>query len=459
MMANPEHLSIIRQGVKSWNQWREETQRSDDSLIAGDLSGADLRKLDLSSANFKGSDLTGADLREADVAGANFEGAVLAGANLYKLDLHTATLKQAILDNADLTAANLTGLDLSGIMTHLESTRLMLANLTGANLSGAMLEKADLTRAFLDGANFDAAFATGANLSHVELRGPVTFVRAYLSDVDFSGADLTNADLSYADLSRSYFIDATLAGANLQGANLRKAVFVRTDLTNANLEGCKVFGIAAWALSLTGAKQSKLVITDDDEPVVEVDDLGVAQFIYLLLNNQRIRDVIDTIGQKAILILGRFSPERKEILDAIADGLRQRGYVPLMFDFEKSRERDITETIKILAGLSLFIIADITNPRSNPLELQATVPDYMIPLVPIIHEGDAPFAMFVDLQQKYPWVLEVLRYDTKEGLLEALGAAVIAPALKKHDELTTMRTRAIRTKSVRDYLPKPGTET
>jgi hypothetical protein len=30
----------------------------------------------------------------------------------------------------------------------------------------------------------------------------------------------------------------------------------------------------------------------------------------------------------------------------------------------------------ILAGLSCFVIADITNPRSAPLELQATVPNY-----------------------------------------------------------------------------------
>ena len=32
-----------------------------------------------------------------------------------------------------------------------------------------------------------------------------------------------------------------------------------------------------------------------------------------------------------------------------------------------------------VAGLSQFVIVDITNPRSAPLELQATVPEYMIP--------------------------------------------------------------------------------
>ena len=40
----------------------------------------------------------------------------------------------------------------------------------------------------------------------------------------------------------------------------------------------------------------------------------------------------------------------------------------------------------MLAGLSRFVIADITNPRSAPLELQATVPEYMITFVPIIEK-------------------------------------------------------------------------
>jgi hypothetical protein len=40
------------------------------------------------------------------------------------------------------------------------------------------------------------------------------------------------------------------------------------------------------------------------------------------------------------LILGRFSvPERKAVLDALRDELRKsgRGYVPVVFDFEKPR--------------------------------------------------------------------------------------------------------------------------
>lgn len=62
---------------------------------------------------------------------------------------------------------------------------------------------------------------------------------------------------------------------------------------------------------------SQLVITWDDEPEVTVDDLQVAQFIHLLLTNSNVRNVIDTIPSKAVLILENFKKARKAVLDAI----------------------------------------------------------------------------------------------------------------------------------------------
>jgi hypothetical protein len=43
-MANIQHLEILKQGVEFWNKWREENKS-----IFPDLSGADLRNIDLSS--------------------------------------------------------------------------------------------------------------------------------------------------------------------------------------------------------------------------------------------------------------------------------------------------------------------------------------------------------------------------------------------------------------------------
>ena len=187
------------------------------------------------------------------------------------------------------------------------------------------------------------------------------------------------------------------------------------------------------------------------EPNITVDNLEVAQFVYLLLHNEKIRSVIDTIGKKGVLILDRFLDERKVVLDAIRNKLRELNCVPIVFDFEKPEQRDFTETIKTLAGMCRFIIADITNPKSSPLELQATIPDYMIPFVPIIIQGEEPFSMFVDIQNKYDWVLDVLEYDSVESLIEVMEKAIINPALDRAVKLDVKKARKLTKKHVKDY--------
>ena len=101
-----------------------------------------------------------------------------------------------------------------------------------------------------------------------------------------------------------------------------------------------------------------------------------------------------------------------------------------------------------LAGMCRFVIADITNPSSSPLELQAAVPNYMIPFVPIIQEGEKPFAMFKDLYGKYDWVLSLLKYPNKERLVEKLEEAVVEPALEKYRELAGRKAAEIPTRSI-----------
>jgi len=227
---------------------------------------------------------------------------------------------------------------------------------------------------------------------------------------------------------------------------------VGTIFDGADLTGCHVYGLSAWDLKLSDTRQHNLVITaGPSEAKLSVDSLEVAQFVYLLLRSEKIRTVLDTIGKKGVLILGRFTEERKLVLDAIRDRLRALDFVPMLFDFEKPTQLDFTETIRTLAGLSRFIIADITNPRSSPLELQAIVPDYMIPLVPICDENEEPFPMFQDLQNKYPWVLDVLEYDSCATLVKVMEDAVVRPALEKAAQLVRKKAEEIRKRHVRDY--------
>jgi hypothetical protein len=294
------------------------------------------------------------------------------------------------------------------------------------------LRSADLIEADLSGTNL-----SGVNLSNASLN------RATLRVANLSEANLFKADLCRADLS----------GADLTRADLSEAFLGRTILRKATLTNCRVYGVAVWDVDATEAEQSSLIITNlrSREPAITVDNLEIAQFIYLLLNNQKIRDVIDTIGRKGVLILGRFSNERKPVLDALREKLRDLDYLPIVFDFERPTERDFTETIMTLAGLCRFIIADITNPKSSPLELQAIVPNYMIPFVPIIQEGEKPFSMFQDLQRKYNWVLDRLVYDTPENLINTLEKAIVEPALLKHKELMAKKVEQLSTRHVKDY--------
>src|SRR5262249_880069 len=152
---------------------------------------------------------------------------------------------------------------------------------------------------------------------------------------------------------------ADLSRANLSGADLWAATLVDTDLTGADLTGARVHSVSAWRVIVDKrTKQQDLIITDVDEPTVTVDNVEVAQFVYLLLHNEKIRDVIDTVGKKAVLILGRFTPERKAVLHALREELRKRDYVPILFDFDKPASKDLTATVSTLAHLARFIIAD-----------------------------------------------------------------------------------------------------
>jgi uncharacterized protein YjbI with pentapeptide repeats len=358
----------------------------------------------------------------------DLSGATLIRANLIQADLSDAHLYRADLSKADLRKALLYGTNLSA--ANLDNANFSEANLSEASFRQAFLFRAYLGNAVLCRANFSRANLIEANLSGAHLN-EANLDGAYLGNAVLYEADLSNANLDGANLSGAHLGKAVLSGANLQGA-----ILVDTDLTGADLTGCRIFGVSAWRLKLEGAKQENLIITPKDEPnIITADDIEVAQFIYLLLHNEKIRDVIDTLGKKAVLILGRFTANRKAVLDAIREDLRKRDYLPILFDFDKPSSQDLTATVSTLAHLARFIIADITDPSSIPYELATVVPTTPVPVQPILLSGSGEFAMFPDLRRRHHWVLPTHHYDNQTQLIADLGEKVIRPAELKVQDL------------------------
>jgi uncharacterized protein YjbI with pentapeptide repeats len=426
-VANKQHLSLLKQGINAWNVWRREYPKIQPILSGADLSETTLVGFNLSRANLSAVDLSGATLIRADLSRADLSGATLFKANLSETSLFRANLSDANLSGANLSRAICCRAILS-------RATLRKVNLSRADLSGAILSDTNLSGATLNGADLSEANLIETNLSGANLS------RCNLTETDCSNAVLLEANLSETTLS-----DANLFGANLNGANLSDAILNRADLSRATLIGtnlskalltdCRIYGISAWDVRLEGAAQFNLVVTPQNEPSITVDNLKVAQFIYLLLNNEEIRDVIDTITSKAVLILGRFTSERKAVLDALRDALRSHGYLPIVFDFEKPASRDITETVSTLAHMSQFVIADITDAKSIPQELMSIVPNLpSVAVQPLILNSQHEYGMFEHFT-RFPWVLPLYSYTDEKSLLASLYEKVIYPAERKAKEL------------------------
>lgn len=124
-MANGEHLEILGQGIKEWNQWRD----SNPELIP-DLRKANLTWKNLSEFNLQRANLNGAQLLRANLAGADFREAQVRVSNLY-----AANLSQVQFQKSDLQ------------MAHLDCANLEYANFGQATMGGTMLGNIDLSKA------------------------------------------------------------------------------------------------------------------------------------------------------------------------------------------------------------------------------------------------------------------------------------------------------------------------
>jgi uncharacterized protein YjbI with pentapeptide repeats len=170
-MANPEHLSILRKGVKEWNRWMQKRPAIE---------------------------------RESDGAGDPINFVVSA-----------AHLQRADLSGADLTKMDLKGVDFSGVF--LSEVKLATANLANANMVGTRVAMSDLSSANLRNANLTNAHLLGSS-----------FERANLSRTCLRHTNLVNVDFSYCEISGANFSFAGFGGVKLVDVNLSTAVGLET---------------------------------------------------------------------------------------------------------------------------------------------------------------------------------------------------------------------------------------
>ncbi|HWS86015.1 MAG TPA: toll/interleukin-1 receptor domain-containing protein [Pyrinomonadaceae bacterium] len=195
-MANAKHLKILKQGIKAWNEWREESE------AVPDLRNADLNKEYLMGIRFHGTMLGGANLNNAN----------LGYATLSNADLSAANLRHARLVGAKLWDANLRGTDLS-------HSHLMLAILRGAVLAGTDFSDASMMGTVISGVDLsearnldtvkhhgtssidiDTIFKSGGNIPESFLRhcGVPQEFRTYMRSLTMRAIEFYSCFISYS---------------------------------------------------------------------------------------------------------------------------------------------------------------------------------------------------------------------------------------------------------------------
>lgn len=308
--------------------------------------------------------------------------------------------------------------------------------------------RVDFSEMNLSGVMIHSAFAEGLNLRNTI----------------FEDAHFEEGDFSRADFSGAYFRSTRFNKTILTGANFDGATFINCNLNRVNLVGASfrvkeisetvVYGIAAWDLQISDQmKQSKLVIerTSDlysdliqqGKVPLMVDDIELAQFVYYLSSHKKMRDALNILNDKGVLLLGRFNDGGLERLYSIRERLQSKGYMAMIFDFARPDNLSLTETVVTMAGLSKFIVVDLSG-ASVPAELQSILSQIK---KPILAFGNA-YAMFPDVADQVD-VLTIEGRDSEllNGLeerlpdLESLHAKRIVELARRYEKAEKERLR------------------
>jgi uncharacterized protein YjbI with pentapeptide repeats len=193
-------------------------------LSENNLTGWNLRSLNLQSAVFNNSNLTSVDFSSSHLEAASLGESTLTGVNLTDTVIWGAKFHGATANG--LTASNLYS------TASYKSRELTGVTLSSNNLAGWDFRSQNLFGANLQGSNLIATDFTAANLRSAGLGG----FGSSLSSANFTGADLTNAGLANTTLVSTDFTSANLHGVSFEGSILSSANFSDAIINGAFFE-------------------------------------------------------------------------------------------------------------------------------------------------------------------------------------------------------------------------------
>jgi uncharacterized protein YjbI with pentapeptide repeats len=302
------------------------------------------------------------------------------------------------------------------------STRVSFSDLSldGMSFEDYHLDNCYFNNTSLKGCNFNNAWLAWCNFFHCDLSDS-TFTNPAIADLQFDDKRLMGVNLRWTN-----FAVCNLDRVDMNYATLEGTRFFQCSLNGANLSNSMINGLSAWDNTYDDRIiQDNLYVSAMDDLLLTVDNFEIAQFIHMLTNNKNIRTAVDTLATKIVLILGSFANGDKLFLDAFKSALKKEDLVPIMYDFDKPKSRNHTETVSTIAHLSKFIIADLTNQRSIPHELASIIPHLRsVVVIPIVRDEYPPFGMFEDYQS-LNHVGNIIKYSSDEAISKITNKILI----------------------------------
>ena len=160
--------------------------------------------------------------------------------------------------------------------------------------------------------------------------------------------------------------------------------------------------------------------------------------------------MIDTIGKKGVLLLGRFTKGRIQVLERLREKLRSLGFVPMVFNFDKPEAEGFHRDGPFAGWAVTFVIVGTSPiPGRRRLSCRRLCRITWSRSSLYWSRGRTPLPCSWTFATEYDWVLKpVIGYPSIDRLIEVLEQKVVGPAEVKFNQLLARRHEQLRVENV-----------